>query len=90
MKIIGYAVLLLLISCPLFASNPVLPSTAETVVPYRLSEQEKKDGYRLLFDGTTLDGLTTLMSIYWKTVVLLKKPRDSVIFIRRIVTVTSY
>ena len=56
MKIIGYAVLLLLISCPLFASNPVLSSTAETVVPYRLSEQEKKDGYRLLFDGTTLDG----------------------------------
>ena len=41
MKIIGYAVLLLLISCPLFASNPVLSSTAETVVPYRLSEQEK-------------------------------------------------
>ena len=56
MKIIGYAVLLLLISCPLFASNSVLTSTAETVVPYRLSEQEKKDGYRLLFDGTTLDG----------------------------------
>lgn len=56
MKILGYVILLLLMKGALFASNPVFPSATETIVPYRLSELEKKDGYRLLFDGTSLDG----------------------------------
>ena len=89
MKIIGYAVLLLLISCPLFSSNPVLSSTAETVVPYRLSEQEKKDGYRLLFDGTTLDGWINNSDEYILENGCIAK-KASEIFIRKIVSVTLY
>lgn len=56
MKSLIYAGFLLVMSCSLFASNPVDPSVTKTVVPYRLSEEEKTEGYRLLFDGTSLDG----------------------------------
>lgn len=56
MKSLLYAGFLLVMSCYLFASNPVIPQAAKTVVPYRLSEDEKIDGYQLLFDGTSLDG----------------------------------
>lgn len=56
MKSLIYAGFLLVMSCSLFASNPVVPSVTKTVVPYRLSEEEKAEGYRLLFDGTSLDG----------------------------------
>ncbi len=38
MKIIGYAVLLLLISCPLFASNPVLSPRQKEIIYYRFVE----------------------------------------------------
>lgn len=56
MKSLIYAGFLLVMSCSLFASNPVDPSVTKTVVPYLLSEEEKTEGYRLLFDGTSLDG----------------------------------
>lgn len=56
MKSLIYAGFLLVMSCSLFASNPVDPSVTKTVVPYRLSDEEKAEGYRLLFDGTSLDG----------------------------------
>lgn len=56
MKNLIYAGFLLVISYSLFASNPVISPVAKTVVPYRLSEEEKAEGYRLLFDGTSLDG----------------------------------
>lgn len=56
MKRLIYAGIFFVVSCSLFAANPVIPPSAKTVVPYRLSEEEKADGYRLLFDGTSLDG----------------------------------
>ncbi len=48
-------VLLLCFSGTAFASNLNI-SGDETIVPYQLSEVEKKEGYRLLFDGISLNG----------------------------------
>lgn len=38
------------------ASNPATKkNNDQTIIPYRLSETEKAEGYQLLFDGTSLD-----------------------------------